>query len=382
MMVRLATALARRHQVTCYVIYHQPLDHALLADLHKAGVQVHFGPFSGFLFKFFFWVSTRIQKLIPSFCLFEYCNVWKLRQCHRSANFDVANGHMPYAERMLSLAFKKEKLPLVGTDHGCYRELDSTSFLRDLYQPVFRRSDALVCPSDSNVELATMLPWKPSFKIHKVYYGYPCAYDLRSRSSIETITRFGLVARGVPEKGWAEAIAAWRLIPEQLRRQTHMTFVGGGDFLPQLRSSLTQEERPFFNFTGYLPEPSEAVKSFDVGLLPSYWPLESLPNSIIEYLSFGIPVIATSVGGISEMLETPSGPAGILIPLNTLTGKADVPLLAQAMISLAADSALKAALVRRTQDAFRKFQMDECISAYESAFTEATATIRSEGVPT
>lgn len=61
-------------------------------------------------------------------------------------------------------------------------------------------------------------------------------------------------------------------------------------------------------------KPSEIINKlvdFDVMLLPTSWVGEGYPGIIIESLSAGLPVIATSIGGISEIID--SGYNGIIM---------------------------------------------------------------------
>src|ERR1043165_2706351 len=86
-------------------------------------------------------------------------------------------------------------------------------------------------------------------------------------------------------------------------------------------------------FVGFYTEPlgrSAFMRSLDVFVLPSL--AEGTPNSIIEAMAHGLPIIATEVGGIPDLLSADSG---ILVP------PGDTAALAEAMRRLASDPHLR-----------------------------------------
>jgi len=82
-------------------------------------------------------------------------------------------------------------------------------------------------------------------------------------------------------------------------------------------------------FVGHYSEPlgrTAFMNSLDVFVLPSL--AEGTPNSVVEAMAHGVPVIATEVGGIPDMLDAESG---IVVP------PSDADALAAAMMALARD---------------------------------------------
>jgi glycosyltransferase involved in cell wall biosynthesis len=82
------------------------------------------------------------------------------------------------------------------------------------------------------------------------------------------------------------------------------------------------------------PELAECYAEADVLCLPSH--REGMPLALLEGMSFGLPVIATPVGGIPDFVAHEDN--GLLVP------PGDVDALAESIATLAADSELRARL--------------------------------------
>jgi glycosyltransferase involved in cell wall biosynthesis len=78
----------------------------------------------------------------------------------------------------------------------------------------------------------------------------------------------------------------------------------------------------------------------DVFVLPSHW--EGLPYAILDAMSRGIPVIATDVGGIPELIKDQE--TGVLVPVQCPVA------IAEAIINLAIDGGLRDCLGRQGRE--------------------------------
>jgi glycosyltransferase involved in cell wall biosynthesis len=70
---------------------------------------------------------------------------------------------------------------------------------------------------------------------------------------------------------------------------------------------------------GYCEDVSELLRSIDIFVLPSY--SEGISNTILEAMASGLPVIATDVGGNSELVQHEK--TGFLVPVNNSEGITD-----------------------------------------------------------
>ena len=168
-----------------------------------------------------------------------------------------------------------------------------------------------------------------------------------------------IAGRGIPEKGWAEAVSAVRRANRVSSRRICLLVLGEGP----MRARLEQKDDPFIRFAGVKENVRDYFAMGDVGLLPSRFKGESSPLTVIECLQAGKPVIATDIGDVRHQLRDEKGePAGILLSLHG--GKVSVNELADAIGSLSEDCALYLELTGRCAGAAKKFDMEQNVSAY------------------
>jgi glycosyltransferase involved in cell wall biosynthesis len=98
-------------------------------------------------------------------------------------------------------------------------------------------------------------------------------------------------------------------------RQVRLLVVGTGEEAEWLRTFCHERGLdPYVTFVGHVENRRIAAiyRQIDVLVVPSVWP-ENSPVTITEAMASGVPVIASDVGGISELVE--DGVTGYLIPL-------------------------------------------------------------------
>jgi glycosyltransferase involved in cell wall biosynthesis len=106
------------------------------------------------------------------------------------------------------------------------------------------------------------------------------------------------------------------------------------------------------------------------GVLPSVW-AEPFGLVLLECMAAGLPVIATRVGGIPEVVA--DGETGILVP------PGDAAELARAMERLIADHALRESMGEAATKRSRSFTADVVVPRIESIYHEAVARRRGGG---
>lgn len=117
-------------------------------------------------------------------------------------------------------------------------------------------------------------------------------------------------------------------------------------------------------FLGFVADPAEAFAAADLFVLPSA--AEACPLSLLQAMAAGLPVVATRVGGVPELVR--QGVDGLLTPSD------DPAALYAATASLAADGALRAAMGRSARArAVETFSLSSCVDRLLDVYTGAPA---------
>jgi glycosyltransferase involved in cell wall biosynthesis len=166
----------------------------------------------------------------------------------------------------------------------------------------------------------------------------------------------GTVAHFSSEKGLCHLVEAAGLIPDVSSR---MRFVLVGD--GACRADLENRVRELglescFHFAGFQKNPIPYLSSFDCFVLPSL--SEGLSSAILSAMAASLPVIASNVGGIPELVRHEEN--GLLVP------RADPVALAQAIQRLAGDPAEAMRMGRQGRMRVEKqFTLDRMIQQFE-----------------
>jgi glycosyltransferase involved in cell wall biosynthesis len=117
---------------------------------------------------------------------------------------------------------------------------------------------------------------------------------------------FGAVGRLAPVKAYDLAIAAFKELRSIIKeRHVWLVLVGDGPSIGELKR-LTEISglQQIIKLPGVTDRPWEVYPALDVFLMPSR--LEGLPHALLEAMASGCPAIATAVGGIPEVIKSPS----------------------------------------------------------------------------
>lgn len=181
----------------------------------------------------------------------------------------------------------------------------------------------------------------------KVVTLYNATADLGPARTARAACRwhFLLMANLSPRKGVGEFLAAVALLASQGRDVT-ATIAGGGEVARYRAEAEALGIARRCHFTGWVgrTDVAKLIADADALVLPSHD--EGLPMVILEALSAGLPVIATPVGSIPEVLRHDETCLFI--------GVGDVAGVAAAMTRVATDPALAARLAANGREAYEQ----------------------------
>lgn len=231
--------------------------------------------------------------------------------------------------------------PWIAFAHGYIQGDWRVSLYNWVDRSVLRYADRIVTVSDSMTRLLVQQHHVPRGKIRLIHNavqldaaGHSEEADVRARHAISPHAKVvGVIGRLSPEKGQLVFLKAMK-IAIQACPDVRALLVGDGED----RASLEQYVRDngltdYVVFANYRDDVTEYYRILDLLVLPSI--SEGLPNVVLEAMSCGVPILATSVGGVPEILD---GTNGALV----LPGDSDA--LAQRMIELLRNDSLRATL--------------------------------------
>jgi colanic acid/amylovoran biosynthesis glycosyltransferase len=239
-------------------------------------------------------------------CLFLSKGKFDIIQCHFGTN-----GNMGALLKEIGIQSK-----LVTMFHG-YDIRRGIEKGKEIYARLFKYGDCFLSISDYTTKhLVEFGADKKKIKCHPVGVSinkFPFRWDT-SNEELSDSTKILTIARLTKEKGLNCGIQAiGKLIKKNTNINLEYRIVGGGPLESELRKyAEDMEVKRFIHFRG--PQSHEEIVRLigesHVFFLPSN--AEVLPVVLMEAQAAGLPVVATSVGAVSELVK--DGISGFLVP--------------------------------------------------------------------
>jgi glycosyltransferase involved in cell wall biosynthesis len=203
----------------------------------------------------------------------------------------------------------------------------------------------------------------PARKVSVVPNGLDAEAFAVSRTR-NTLRRVVVVANLRAEKGHDVLIDA---AVEVLRHFPDARFDVVGDG-PERASLLARASArgvmPAFSFAGHCEEVAARLAAADIFVLPSR--SEAFPNAVLEGMAAGLPVVASAVGGVLELIA--EGKTGLLVPPGSPAA------LAQRLVSLMSHASLGRRLGEAAAVHVRaNYSFEQMVRAFEGIYVSELA---------
>jgi len=263
---------------------------------------------------------------------------WRLSRLLKQLKPDIVHAHDPHGVAMaglaLSMSTQLAKPPLVAS-----RRVDFHLRGGRMSRWKYRQVDCFICASEA-IRRMLVADGVPAVKTVTVHEGIelgrveaaPPAKLHQDLFLPHGAPLIGNVAALVPHKGQRHLIEAAALVVRQIP-DARFVIAGEGELRPTLERVIREHRlEKHVLLTGFRPDILSLHKAFDIFVMSSI--TEGLGTSLVDAMAAGKPIVATSTGGIPEVVV--DGETGMLVAPRDHEG------MATAIVALLRDPTLRA----------------------------------------
>ena len=303
----------------------------------------------------------------------------------RSTRPDIVHTHSSKAGFLGRLAARLAGSPTaIYTPHGFPFQMEVGWGRRFLYKALekvaARWTDIILCVSHSERDLALKMRLVAPNRLHVIPNGIAPRAGAMEQNNQRTLRAelglpiddrplIGAIGRVTRQKGYEDFLRAAKLViaicPNAL-----FVIIGEGEQRPALEALVNRLGLNSALFMpGQRPHANKYYRAMDIFVMPSLW--EALPYTLLDAMAAGVPTVATSVGGIPELIS--ANATGLLVPPH------DSVALADAIIRLIKDKPLRQHLgSEATKEVRETYTMDAMVKEIERIYTSLFVTQRTK----
>jgi glycosyltransferase involved in cell wall biosynthesis len=238
----------------------------------------------------------------------------------RADAIDVIHAHLPNAHLLAGMLSKLTETPVLATIHGRYLNM------RDFEIHKITQTHISVIAKSAYFQALNL--GIPASKLHFIANGVDTEVFRPTDKSdyLHSLIKIspdsplvGFVGRLAPEKG-PDVFVKTASIAHKALKNCHFVLVGDGPMREKLKEDIDNLGlNGYIHMVGLQSEMPQIYASLDLMVLTSH--SEAMPLAIIEAMASGLPVIATNVGGVIDIVEV--GHTGFLNKPDDLNGMAN-----------------------------------------------------------
>ncbi|MBV5330682.1 MAG: glycosyltransferase [Chlorobium sp.] len=300
---------------------------------------------------------------------YQWSSVQQLRACIQEQQPAVicCHGYKPLALSLL--AKRTEPIPIIAFSRGHTSENMKVRIFEFMERRLFAFAGKIIAVSQGYAEELK----RHGIEANRIEVVLNAVYPekflpfiekrLQTRREIGFTNDDFLVAtagRLSPEKAQVDLVTAYAMICGK-HNHLHLIICGNGPLLEQLKRQSVELGCRNIHFLGHRTDLDSLMPAFDLFVLPSL--TEGLPNVLLEAASCHVPIVATRVGGVPEIVA--NNESGLLVEAG------NVGQLAKAMEQCVVNRELKDRLAQAAlQIIEKKYSFLEQTSKLENLYRQ------------
>jgi len=272
-------------------------------------------------------------------------SVGKIKKIIERENYDIIHAHLFPASAFVALSslFLPNNIAYIFTEHSTFNRRRATRIFKIVDGFIYNRYSKIICSSKQVQN--SLIKWIPKNKEKTEVI--PNGTPTHSKPVIgQMIKKYDIlfVGRLVPQKGIRFLLEAINILQNKYKKNIKVAIVGEGPLEKKLKTICEKLKITHsVKFLGFRRDIDQLMKSSKVFVLPSCW--EGFGIVIIEAMKNRLPIVATNIGGIPEIIT--NGNEGVLVP------RENPEILASSINHLLEDKKLRNKFI---QNAYKKVQ--------------------------
>ncbi len=293
--------------------------------------------------------------------------ILKVRKVLKQIKPDIVYLHSSKAGAIgrIALAFNF-KTKILYNAHGWYFNAQISDKKKKIFAIIEKilaiKTDKIINISKSEYESALKYKIAPEKKMCIIENGIDFTkFENNDKYREETRKKYhiadneiviGVVGRLTEQKDPITMIKAFELVHKE-NKNTRLMYVGSGELEENVKQYAKEKNiLDKIIITGWVDNVEKYIPAFDIAVLPSKW--EGFGLVLIEYMACDKPIIATNVGGISDIIENCKN--------GMLCNAQDYKAIGKTIINLIKNENLKRQIISRNKVYKEKYDIQNVIN--------------------
>ncbi|SLN59189.1 GDP-mannose-dependent alpha-(1-6)-phosphatidylinositol dimannoside mannosyltransferase [Roseovarius albus] len=254
------------------------------------------------------------------------------------------------------------RCPLVFTEHSTSNNRRGSAIGNLIDPMIYSRFENIYCISDGTKDSLTAAYPALRNKTEVILNGAHLKFDHYAKRNTTDRVKIVSVGRLRKAKNYPTALDAIDLLSGQ---NCEYRIIGDGELRAELEEKAATMDTPV-RFEGHVSDVGPYLQEADIFLMPSLW--EGFGLAAVEAMNAGLPVVASDIAGLREVVGT-DGTCALLVPPK------EPQAIADALCSLIEDTekrqSLGKAAFQRSVGFDKRLMAEKYIAAYQSITNEA-----------